>query len=136
MKQLILIFFISRFLTACADVTPTNPADTIYLGGNIITINDDQPIVEALAIKDGKIVALGQRAEIENTNKGVDTKVVDLNGKTLLPGFLDAHSHYINSLMVANQAQVYAPPSGPGKDIPSIIATIKKIRCRARHKRW
>jgi hypothetical protein len=127
MKHLILFFFISGFLTACADVTPTNPADTIYIGGNIITINDDQPIVEALAVKDGKIVALGQRAEIENTNKGVDTKVVDLNGKTLLPGFLDAHSHYINSLMVANQAQVYAPPSGPGKDIPSIIATIKKF---------
>jgi hypothetical protein len=47
MKHLILFFFISGFLTACADVTPTNPADTIYIGGNIITINDVQPIVEA-----------------------------------------------------------------------------------------
>ena len=53
-------------------------------------------------------------------------------GKTLLPGFLDAHSHYISSLSVANQAKVYAPPAGPGKDVPSIIAAIEKFRTRAR----
>lgn len=127
MKYLILIVFISGFMAACAKVSPTNPADTIYFGGNIITINDAQPIVEALAVKDGKILALGPRAEIEKTNKGPATKIVDLAGKTLLPGFLDAHSHYMNSLFVANQAQVYAPPSGPGKDVPSLIATIEKF---------
>jgi hypothetical protein len=51
--------------------------------------------------------------------------MVDLAGQTLMPGFIDPHSHYYNSLLVANQAQVYAPPSGPGKDIDSIINTIK-----------
>ncbi len=59
--------------------------------------------------------------------KGDATKVVDLGGKALLPGFLDAHSHYINSLLVANQCKLYAPPSGPGKDVPSIIAELKKF---------
>lgn len=57
--------------------------------------------------------------------KGDATKLVDLNGKTMLPGFLDAHSHDINSLLVANQCQLYAPPSGPGKDGPSILAELK-----------
>jgi len=52
---------------------------------------------------------------------------VDLAGKALLPGFLDGHSHYINSLLVANQAKLYAPPSGPGKDVPSIIAELKRF---------
>jgi hypothetical protein len=127
MKYLFIIVVISGLMVACAKESPINPADTIYLGGNIITLNDAQPSAEALAIKDGKILALGSRAEIEKINKGVATKVVDLGGKTLLPGFLDAHSHYMNSLMVANQAQVYAPPSGPGKDIPSLIATIKQF---------
>ena len=51
---------------------------------------------------------------------------MDLSGKTLLPGFLDGHSHYINSLLVANQCQLYAPPSGRGKDVPGIIAELKK----------
>jgi predicted amidohydrolase YtcJ len=111
------------------DSTPTkvDPADTIYVGGDIITINDAQPTVEALAVKDGRIVAVGTRASVENGHKGAATRVVDLGGKTLLPSFIDAHSHYYNSLLVANQAKLYAPPSGPGKDVPSIIAELKKF---------
>ena len=53
---------------------------------------------------------------------------MDLAGKTLLPGFLDAHSHYIKSLTVANQVNVYAPPAGPGKDVASIVAELVKFR--------
>ena len=54
--------------------------------------------------------------------------VVDLAGKTLLPGFLDPHSHYINALSVANQVNVFAPPAGPGKDVAAIVAEIRKFR--------
>ncbi|MCJ7451660.1 MAG: hypothetical protein MUO39_04180, partial [Steroidobacteraceae bacterium] len=88
-------------------------ADTIYVGGDIVTVNDAQPAVEALATKDGVILAVGSRAELEATHKGTSTKIVDLGGKTLLPAFIDAHSHYISALSVANQAKVYAPPAGP-----------------------
>lgn len=105
--------------------TAAGPADTIYTGGDIITMDEALPAAEAVAIKDGLILAVGTRAQIEADFKGPDTKLVDLAGKALLPGFIDPHSHYINSLLVANQAQVYAPPSGPGKDVDSIIATIK-----------
>ena len=103
-------------------------ADTIYVGGDIVTINDAQPTAEALAVKDGKILAVGARADVESAHKGDTTKVVDLAGKALLPGFLDAHSHYVSALSVANQAKVYAPPAGPGKDVPSIIAAIEQFR--------
>jgi predicted amidohydrolase YtcJ len=103
-------------------------ADTIYAGGDIVTVNDAQPTVEALAVKDGRILAVGARAAIEAAHKGEITKVVDLAGKALLPGFLDAHSHYISALSVANQVKVFAPPAGPGKDVPGIIATIEKFR--------
>jgi predicted amidohydrolase YtcJ len=102
------------------------PAETIYIG-DIITISDRVPSAEALAVRDGKILAVGDRKTIEREHKGTSTKVVELGGKTLLPGFIDAHSHYINSLLVANQAKVYAPPSGPGKDLESIVAAIKKF---------
>lgn len=100
------------------------PADTIYTRGDIITIVPGQPTAEALAVKDGLIVAVGSRADVETAFKGPKTRTVDLGGKTLLPGFIDAHSHYISALMVANQAQVYAPPSGTGQDVDSIIAAI------------
>lgn len=102
-------------------------ADTIYLGGDILTIDDDSPNAEALAVKDGLILAVGARAAIEQDHKGASTRVVDLEGKTLLPSFIDSHSHYYNSLLVANQAKLYAPPSGPGKDVPSIIAELKRF---------
>jgi predicted amidohydrolase YtcJ len=105
----------------------TGPADVIHTGGAIVTLDDAQPSAEALAVKEGRILAVGSRADVEAGFKGQDTKVVDLTGKILLPGFIDPHSHYINSLLVANQAQVYAPPSGPGKDVESIIATIKEF---------
>lgn len=102
-------------------------ADVLYTGGDIVTMNDAQPSAEAVAVKDGKILAVGLRAEIEKTHKGATTELVDLHGKTLLPGFLDGHSHYINSLLVANQCKLYAPPAGPGKDVPSIIAALKRF---------
>ena len=117
-------------LAACTskEAAPRVIADTIYAGGDIVTVNDSQPTVESVAVKDGKILAVGTRSQIDSTYKGPRTTVVDLAGKTLLPGFIDPHSHYINSLTVAKQVNVYAPPAGPGKDIPSIVAELKKFR--------
>ena len=115
-----------------ARATSTPPqidaAETIYTGGEIVTVNDKQPGAEALAVKGGKIVAVGTRADVEKAHKGANTVVVDLGGKALLPGFLDAHSHYISSLTVANQVNLYAPPAGPGKDPASIVAELVKYR--------
>lgn len=106
---------------------PGSEADTIYVGADIVTMNDAQPSVEAIAVKDGTILAVGDRKAIEEQNKGSNTRIVDLAGKALLPSFIDAHSHYINSLLVANQAKLYAPPAGPGKDVENIIAELKKF---------
>lgn len=107
--------------------TVADAADAIYFGGDIVTINDAQPSVEALAVKDGKILAVGSRAEVEGAHGDAATRRVDLQGKTLLPGFIDGHSHYFNSLLVANQCKLYAPPAGPGKDVASIIAALEQF---------
>jgi predicted amidohydrolase YtcJ len=79
-------------------------------------------------VKGGKVLAVGDRKTVEKTYAGKTTRVVDLGGKTLLPAFLDAHSHYFSSLSVANQVNVYAPPAGPGKDPASIVAELVKFR--------
>ena len=115
--------------TACtpAGPTPGRTADAIYAGGDIVTVNDAQPTAEALAVKNGKILAVGAKADIEKAHKGATTQAVDLGGKTLLPGLLDAHSHYINALSVARQVKLYAPPAGPGKDVDSIVAEIGRF---------
>jgi predicted amidohydrolase YtcJ/heat shock protein HslJ len=115
-------------MSVCASaVSAQDVADTLYFGGDILTMAGDAPAyVEALAVDNGKIVFAGPRAEAEALADG-STRLVDLGGKTLMPAFIDGHSHYINSLLVANQAQVYAPPSGNGKDVEGIIAEIKRF---------
>jgi hypothetical protein len=92
--------------------------DSIYHGGDIPSY------VEALGVRDGKIVFTGTLAD---AGDGVsdDTLNIDLAGKTLLPSFIDPHSHYMNSLMVADQAMLFAPPAGPGADVKTIITTLK-----------
>lgn len=75
-------------------------ADTIFLGGPIVTVNSNNEEVEALAVKEGKIVALGQQAEIKKNWSGSKTKVIDLNGRTLMPGFVEPHVHIVLTSMV------------------------------------
>ncbi len=60
------------FCSGCGVGGPdqANTADSIYFGGDIITVNDAQPTVEALAVKDDKILMVGTRAEIEKFHKG------------------------------------------------------------------
>ncbi|WP_127017410.1 amidohydrolase [Anoxybacter fermentans] len=69
--------------------------DKILINGIIITLEESQPKAEALAIKDGKIVALGTNEKILNMNHGGE--VIDLKGKTVVPGFSDAHVHLIGT---------------------------------------
>jgi len=66
----------------------------IFFGGNIITVNPLQPIAEAVGIIDEKITAVGELEEVKK-NMGKNIETIDLNGKTLLPGFIDSHIHPI-----------------------------------------
>lgn len=127
----VLLRFVTSLLVlgpAPATLAAGRAADTIYFGGDVVTVNDRQPTAQALAVQDGRILAVGDRSAIEAQHKGARTRLVDLHGKALLPAFIDAHSHYLQSLTVANQAKVYAPPAGPGKDVPGIIAAIEQFR--------
>jgi predicted amidohydrolase YtcJ len=71
------------------------PAQTIYVGGDILTMKGPKPVyAQALAVRDGKIAAVGARDTVMRL-KGAATEVVDLKGRTLLPGFIDTHGHMI-----------------------------------------
>jgi len=103
--------------------TPKQVADAIYSGGDIITINDSQPTAEALAIKEGRIVAVGPMADVL-TYKGDATRMVDLGGRTLLPGFIDAHGHVFNAGLQALAANLLARPDGTVNDIAALQKTL------------
>ncbi len=101
--------------------------DTIYHNGSILTMAGKEPAyVEALSVKDGRIFATGTKGDVLKA-KGDATKVVDLDGKALLPGFMDGHGHFINALSLAGQANCYAAPFGPGNTKEGIIAALKQL---------
>lgn len=98
-------------------------ADIIYHNGTILTINDKQPTAEAVAVKDGKILAVGTKAEVLKT-AGDKTKKIDIGGKTMLPGFVDSHGHTYLIGIQATTANLLPPPDGKGKDIASLQALL------------
>jgi len=105
-------------------------ADVIYCNGDVVTINDAQPAAEAVAVKDGRILAVGSTEELKSTFKGATTRIIDLKGRTLLPGFIDPHSHFIEAPQTTVQVDVSPPPVSSGKDIASIISLLKQSQRR------
>ncbi|MEM9235396.1 MAG: amidohydrolase [Verrucomicrobiota bacterium] len=99
-------------------------ADTIYHNGPILTIDDALPKAEAVAVKDGRILAVGDKAEVLKS-KGDQTKMVDLENRTMLPGFVDAHGHVMGGGLQALSANLLAPPDGDVKDIASLQQTLR-----------
>jgi predicted amidohydrolase YtcJ len=78
---------------ACAGET-ADPADLVLRGGTIVTVDDANREVQALAARDGRIVALGSDAEVE-AFIGPSTEVIDLDGAMAMPGFIEGHAHYM-----------------------------------------
>ncbi len=106
-------------------------ADSIFSGGDIITVDDRNPGAEALAVAGGRIAAVGAREEVFQ-RRGRDTRMIDLQGMTLMPGLIEPHSHPVISALLydwidlsgfhnANGAEVMerlrraAATTGPGE---------------------
>jgi len=76
---------------ACSD---RDSADLVLKSGNIVTLDDATPEAQALAVRDGRIVAVGSDSEID-VYVGSETQVIDLEGKTAIPGFIEGHAHFM-----------------------------------------
>jgi predicted amidohydrolase YtcJ len=84
------IFTACRFSVPQESVTS---ADLVLRGGRIVTLDDGAPEVQALAARDGKIVAVGSNADIAGY-VGSSTQVIELNGRFAMPGFIEGHAHF------------------------------------------
>ncbi len=104
---------------------PLEPADTLYFGGPVITIDDSQPQAEAVAVKGGKILAVGDLDVLKRGHLGEGTELVDLAGHTLLPGFIDSHGHAYLTGFQATVANLLPPPDGAAKGIGDLQQTLK-----------
>lgn len=98
-------------------------ADAIYIGGTVITVDDAMPSAEALAIKDGLIVAVGTAAEVM-AMRADHTRVVDIGGLTIVPGFIDGHAHLGGLGAQAVGANLLAPPDGNVETIDDLVEAL------------
>ncbi len=81
---------VAFFCYACGP--QQEPADMVIKNGSIYTVNDSQPMAEAIAVSNGRIVFVGTSAEVD-AHVGEGTEVIDLEGKTLTPGLIEGHGH-------------------------------------------
>ena len=89
MIRSILFLFIIVLFSQCNTKTTV---DTLLINGTVYTVDSSFSKAEAVAVKDGKIVATGSSAELQKTYAAKET--IDLQGKFLYPGFIDAHAHF------------------------------------------
>ncbi len=87
---IIIIIVLVGYNYITSDFKKTPP--TIYINANIITLENQQPNAQAMFVKNGKIKAIGNQNDILKL-KRINTQIVDLNGNTVLPGFIDSHTH-------------------------------------------
>ena len=99
MKKLLVLLFIATIFSCESEKTEV---DTIVINANVYTVNSEFDKAEAFAIKDGKFIEIGSSKAIQG--KYASINVIDANGQTVVPGFIDAHCHFLG--MGLNQQSV------------------------------
>ena len=105
-------------------------ADTVLLNGTIYTVDARDSVAEAVAIRDGRIVAVGSN-EQARACAGPDTRVIDLGGRAVVPGFVDSHPHMDNVGL-----RLLKPKFGTPKSIDEVLAVIRAEVSRRKPGEW
>lgn len=115
--------------------TPAPPAHQVYINGDVLTMDENNRIVEAISVREGLIDAVGSTDEIMAgvTNA---TEVVDLHGRTLLPGFIDAHGHFPGSGLTSIAADLNSPPIGNKETMAEVLASLRDEAAKRAPGEW
>jgi predicted amidohydrolase YtcJ len=113
---------LSILLVACASAWGQNP-DTVLINGKILTVDAQFSIRQALAVRDGRILAVGTNTEARKA-AGPGAKVIDLHGRTVIPGLIDSHMHAIRA------ASFFATEVN-WTGVPSLAEALDRIRAAA-----
>ena len=124
MKRKFVLCLLVIMSTLSADAESKPSATLIVNNAAVYTVDKQQPIAEAVAVIGDRIVAVGSRADVDLW-RGPQTKVIDGGGKLLLPGFNDAHVHFIQGGAQLEQVQL-TDVSTPEEFAKRIVAQVKK----------
>jgi predicted amidohydrolase YtcJ len=101
-------------------------ADVIFANGSVVTVDEAFSIQQAIAVKDGRIIATGNNDEVLS-HQGDDTLVIDLDGRTIVPGLQDSHIHLLPLGYQVTQAAELTHAEG-AQDIPDAVRDVKERR--------
>ena len=122
----ILLVLVLACVVGCSQTDESRSADSVYINGKIITLDEQESVASGLAVADGRIIAVGTSEKVL-TLVDDSTLVIDLQSKTLVPGFVDGHSHLSGVAIQAITANLLPPPDGPGSDIASLQKTLREF---------
>ena len=111
------------------------PPRTVYVGGPILTMDGGSRVVEALGTEGDRIAAVGSRAEVEAWARG-RARVVDLAGRALLPGFIDAHGHFPGAGIFAVYVDLNSPPIGNVEGLDDLVARLRQAAASRSPGEW
>src|SRR3954447_18934053 len=132
MRHRLDVAFLSAFFVAFTLATSAlaQPADLVLRGGRVITVDKDWRVAQAVAIRDGRFLAVGDDPAIA-PHIGPNTQVIELAGKTVVPGLIDTHLH-----------QLFAALNGPAvqllgaKSVADVQAAIGERAARTEPGKW
>jgi len=105
---------------------PSPPGLQVWTNGRVLTMDADGSQGTALVIEDDRIVAVGSDEDVQRWLPKADV-VLDLEGRTVVPGFIEAHGHFPGEGLVAVAADLNSPPIGNVKTIPEALAGLKEV---------
>ena len=124
LARLGLVWLVAAGCAAPPTAPPPEPADTVFYGSHILTMDPETRDAEAVALRGDSIVAVGLRSELESY-VGEATRVVELGDRALLPGFIDTHGHLALVMQTLDMLNASSPPVGPMESIEDIVGAIE-----------
>jgi len=94
-RRLALALVLTPLALLAPGIASSQSADLIVTNARIYTVDENRPVVDAMAIRGGRVVATGPQRGVM-TLRGPNTQVIDLHGRTVIPGMIDAHVHLLN----------------------------------------
>lgn len=116
--------FLAAVISSCQNRAAKEKAEILYFGGPILTMENTPAHVEAVAVKDGKILFAGTKSDADRYSEPA-TKMINLNGKTLLPGFIDVHGHFTSRAGTMDAVDLSPDPYGTVNSIKDLQIAIK-----------